>query len=333
MISRSTLVGALVVVELVIVAAAGSAIGGGSRSAPLPPGTHTHFGIVFHNHDHRHHGAAAAPDVMSNLDKTFTAGGFSPRVVVDVVDVPVTVQTGSVPAVHVVGSVHKSGYANPEDGAISAVPTADGVRITAGDTSNVRGTFERTLRLTVPPGALVEIASGGAVTANGLRAKLIAHVSDGAIRVSDHRADLDVMTGSGDVELADVQAGAIVAHTGDGRVKLTSVGADHFDVHSSSGAIAASDLRAVDGTLTTADGAVGVTFAASSDANVRLHTDDGSITGAGPAPETTPAPETSAAPESSGSGETRMVRLGSARGSFTVSTDSGSITISQGAKA
>ena len=211
--------------------------------------------------------------------------------------------------------------------------TADGVRITAGDTSDVHGTFERTLRLTVPPGALVEIASGGAVTASGLRAKLIAHVKDGAIRVSNHRADVDVTTASGDVELVDVQADAIVAHTDDGRVKLTSVGADHVDVHTASGAIAASDLRAVDGALTTADGAVGVTFAASSDANVSLHTDDGSITGAGPASESTPAPETSAAPESSGSGETRTVRLGSARGSFTVSTDSGSITISQGAKA
>ena len=111
MISRSTLVGALVVVELVIVAAAGQAIGGGGRTTPLPPGTHTHFGIVFHNNYHRHGGAAAAPDVTTNLDKTFTAGGLTPRVVVDVVDVPVTVQTGGLPAVHVAGSVHKSGYA------------------------------------------------------------------------------------------------------------------------------------------------------------------------------------------------------------------------------
>jgi len=331
MISRSTLIGALVVTELVIVAAAGQAIGGGgSNSAPLPPGTHSHFGIVFHNH--RHHGASAAPDVTSNLDKTFAAGSFTPHVVVDVADVPVNVRTAGVPAVHVVGSVHKSGYDNAQDGAITAVPTADGVRITAGDTSDVHGTFERTLQLTVPPGALVEIASGGAVSASGLRAKLIAHVSDGAIRVSDHHADLDVTTGSGDVELVDVQAGAIVAHTGDGRMKLTSVGADHIDVHSASGAVAASDVRAVDGTLTTADGAVGVTFAASSDANVRLRTADGSITGAGPALEITPAPGPSVAPEFDSSGETRTVRLGTARGSFTVSTDSGSITISQGAK-
>ena len=318
MISRSTLVGALVVAELVIVAAAGQAIGGGGpayASGPMP-GTHRHFGIVFNNYDGHHHDAPAA---TSTVDRTFAAG-LTPHVVVDVTDVPVTVQTGNLPAVHVVGTVRKSGFHNAEDGAITAAQTADGVRVTASDTSDVHGSFERTLRLTVPPGALVEIASAGAIEASGLRAKLIAHINDGAIRVSNHRGDVDVMTASGNVDLIDVQAVAIAAHTDDGHVKLTSVGADHFDVHTASGSIAATDLRAVDGALTTADGAVGVTFAASSDANVNLHTADGSITGAGPAPETTD------------SAESRTVRLGSARGSFTVSTESGSITISQGAK-
>ena len=311
MISRSTLVGALVVTELVIVAAAGQSMRGGSASASSY-GTHEHFGITFH--DHRH----AAPAVTSTLDKTF-AGGLAPHVVVDVSDVPVTVQTGNAPAVHVLGTVRKSGFANAEDGAIVAVQTADGVRVTASSTSDVRGSFERTLRLTVPPGAVVEVASAGAVGASGLRAKLIAHVGDGAIHVSNQRGDVDVSTASGAVELVDVQADAIVAHTDDGHVKLTSVGADHFDVHTASGDIAATDVRAVDGALTTADGAVDVAFAASSDANVNLHTSSGSITGAGPG-------------DTSQAAESRTVRLGSARGNFTVSTDSGSITINQGVK-
>jgi putative adhesin len=314
MISRSTLVGALVVTELVIVAAAGQAMlgGGPAYASGSTPGTHQHFGITFHNRSHE------APAVTSTLDKTF-AGGLAPHVVVDVGDVPITVQTGTLPAVHVLGTVRKSGFHNAEDGAIVAVQTADGVRITASDTSDVHGSFERTLQLTVPPGALVEIASGGAVGVSGLRAKLIAHVKDGAIHVSNQRGDVDVTTASGDVELLDVQADAIVARTDDGHVKLTSVGADHFDVHTASGAITATDLRAVDGALTTADGAVDVVFAANSDANVSVHTSDGSITGAGGQDGTDAA-------------ESRTVRLGSARGQFTVSTDSGSITINQGAK-
>ena len=312
MISRSTLVGALVVTELVILASAGQAIGGGGPAyAPgSMPGTHTHFGIVFN--DRR------APAVTSTLDKVFAAGP-TPHVVVDVSDVPITVETGNVPAVHVVGTVRKSGFRNAEDGAITAAQTADGVRVSADDTSDVRGTFDRTLRLTVPPGALIVIAGGGSVHASGLRAKLVAHVSDGDVRVSNQRGDVDVVTGSGEVELVDVQADAVIAHTGDGGVKLTSVGADHVDAHSDSGDIAASDIRAVNGALTTADGSVGVMFAASSDANVNLHTADGSITGAGEGAETTD------------SMQTRSVRLGSARGSFTVSTGSGSITVSQGA--
>ncbi|MDQ6943977.1 MAG: DUF4097 domain-containing protein [Candidatus Eremiobacteraeota bacterium] len=306
----------MVVTELVIVAAAGRAIGGGGpayASGPTP-GTHTHFGMVFHNG--RQH---EAPAVTSTVDKTFAAGGLTPHVVVDVSDVPVTVQTGGAPAVHVLATIRKSGFDNAEDGAITAVQTSDGVRVSASETSDVRGSFQRTLRLTVPPGALVEIASGGAVEASGLRAKLIAHVNDGAINVSNHRGDVDVTAASGDVDLVDVQADAIVAHTDDGHVKLTSVGADHVDVHTSSGDITATDLRAIDGALTTADGAVAVTFAASSDANVNLHTSDGSIMGAGPG-------------DTSQSAESRSMRLGSARGTFSVSTDSGSITISQGAK-
>ncbi|MCU1382669.1 MAG: hypothetical protein JWL71_1366 [Acidobacteria bacterium] len=317
MISRSTLVGALVVTELVILAAAGQAIsGGGPAYASGPtPGTHTHFGFVFHNSERSHEAAA----VTANLDRTFAAG-LTPHVVVDVSDVPVTVQTGTVPAVHVVGTVSRSRFRHADDGLIAAVQTADGVRVTAGDTSELRGSFERTLRVTVPAGASVEIASGGALQASGLRGKLIVR-GDGAIHVSNQRGDVDVMTSSGDVELVDVQADAIVAHSGDGELKFTSVGAGHIDAHTKSGDIAASGLRAVDGALVTMDGAVGVMFAADSDANVNLHTDDGSITGAD-----------AASSESAGSGQSRTVRLGSAHGSFSVSTGSGSITISQGAK-
>jgi hypothetical protein len=313
MISRSTLIGALVVTELVILAAAGQAIGGGgpAYASGSTPGTHRHFGFTFHNRD-----ARAA--VTTNLDRTFAAG-LTPHVVVDVSDVPVTVQTGALPSVHVLGTVRKSGFRNAEDGSIVAVQTADGVRITASDTSDVHGSFERTLQLTVPAGALVEVASGGAVVASGLRAKLRVHVNDGAIHVSNQRGDVDVATASGSVELVDVQADAIVARTDDGHVKLAVVGAEHVDVHTASGEITAIDLRAVDGALTTADGAVDVAFAASSDANVNVHTGDGSITGAG-------------GQDGTGAAETRTMRLGSARGNFTVATDSGSITINQGAK-
>jgi hypothetical protein len=316
MISRSTLVGALVVTELVILAAAGQAITGGGpayASGPMP-GTHTHFGFVFANDRHAREAEAAT----ANLDRIFAAG-LTPHVVVDVSDVPVTVRAGTLPAVHVVGTVRRSGFRHAQDGLIAVAQTGDGVRVTATDTSDVRGSFERTLLLTVPPGALVEIASAGAVSATGLRAKLVAHVGDGAIRVSNQRGDVDLMTGSGNVELVDVQADAIVAHSADGDLKLTAVGADHVDAHTKSGDIAATDLRAVYGALVTMNGAVGVTFAATSDANVNLHTGDGSITGAGATAETTD------------SAHSASLRLGSARGSFSVSTDSGSITISQGA--
>jgi hypothetical protein len=307
MISRTTLVAALVVVELAIISAAGQAIAGGHRHFHE---THPGWGESGHRH---------SDPVVTTLDRTFAAGGITPHVIVDVTDVPVTVQTASTTGVHVVGTVRKSGFENAGDGAIAAVQTADGARITAGNTSDVPGDFERTLRLTVPAGALVEIASGGRIEASGLRAKLIVHVGDGSIRIANHRGDLDVSTGSGAIELVDVQAEAIGAHTKDGHLKLTTVGAEHLDAHTKSGHVAATDLRAADGALTTDDGHVEVTFAADSDANVNLHTDNGSIIGAG-------------AGDTTQSAESRTVRLGSARGNFTVSTASGTITVSQGAK-
>ena len=149
------------------------------------------------------------------LDKTFTAGGGTPHVVVDVSDVPVTVQTGTAAAVHVPGHRAQVGVpTTPRTARSSPCRPADGVRITASDTSDVHGSFERVLQSTVPPGAQVEIANAGAPSARaGSRAKLVAHVKDGAIHVGNHRGDLDVTTASGAVELVDVQADAIVART------------------------------------------------------------------------------------------------------------------------
>ena len=91
MISRSTLVGALVVVELAILGAAGQAIAGGHARFHQ---THPGFGTRHHHH------AAVAVDsddapVTATVDKTFSAGGLTPHVVVDVSDVPVTVETAA----------------------------------------------------------------------------------------------------------------------------------------------------------------------------------------------------------------------------------------------
>ncbi|MDB5093725.1 MAG: hypothetical protein JWO85_1826 [Candidatus Eremiobacteraeota bacterium] len=299
MISRSTVLGGLIVVELAIVGAAASALTGG--------GTPSGYG---------------APTSMGStaLDRTFITGP-APRVVVDVGDVHVTVETAGSPSVHVVETVLAHGFMSGKPDAVVAEQTPDGVRVhSTGDGSLhvMLGHFNHELRLVVPATARLELATGGRIDASGLRAKLVAHSSDGSIHVRDHQADLDASTDSGRVELVDVQGKAIDATTRDGRIYLTRVGADRLVAHSDSGRIVGAGVRAFDGSLTTADGRVIVSFTAGSDATAQVHTDDGEVRVAG------------FSSTDDGTSK-RTVRLGSGRGHFEISTASGPITITQGA--
>ena len=300
MISRSTLIGALVVVELAILGFAAKAVSGSS------PNTHWNFAPSWTHQ--------SAP-TTSRLDKTFETGS-APRVVLDVDNADVTVQAGDVTSVHVTGTMRVSGRHGGVQPALTAIRTADGVRV-AVESGLVYGRIEREVRITVPPAAQVEIVSAAGVVANGLRGKLVARLDDGAVRISNHRGDVDVTTSSGDIDVLDAQGGVFALRTDDGALKLTSSGADHLDARTGSGAITAVGLRAADGALQTDDGGIDVNFAPESDATVNLHTDDGHITGA-------------TAPDGD-SASGRSIRLGSGRGHFTISTDSGSIAVAHGA--
>jgi hypothetical protein len=314
MISRSTVLGGLIVVELAIVGAAASALTGGGMS-PYHGAHNVEFGTPFGGlHDARTATGSTA------LDRTFVTGP-APRVVVDVGDVHVTVEAAGSPSVHVVETVLARGFISGKPEAVVAEQTPDGIRVhSTGDGSLhvMFGEFNHELHLIVPAAARLELATGGRIDAAGLRAKLIAHSSDGSIHVRDHQADLDASTDSGRVELVDVQGKAIDASTRDGRIYLTRVGADRLTAHSDSGRIVGNGIRAVDGSLTTADGRVIVSFTAGSDATAQVHTDDGEVRVAG------------FSSTDSGASK-RTVRLGSGRGRFEISTASGPITITQGA--
>jgi hypothetical protein len=306
MISRSTVIGGLVVAELAIAGVALGAVAG-----PMVPSPRFFAP------------AAPAEDVPGGgvpLDRTF-AVGTAPRVVVELNGIPVTIEAAQAPAVHVVETLVRHGWVTGTPTTLAAEQTPDGVRVhnlTFGHLNTIFGDVEHTLRVTVPPGARVELTTGEDITVAGLRAKLVAHTSDGRVRVSDHQGDLDVATDSGRIELTDVQGTAIDAISHDGRIYLTRVGADRLAVHSDSGRIIGSGVRAVDGGLTTADGRIEVSFTASSDATAAVRSHDGRITVTG-------------FPAVSDGIERSTVRFGTGRGHFEISTDSGHVTISQGA--
>jgi hypothetical protein len=304
MISRTTVIGALVVAELAIVGMAAQAIAGdGPRFAPLNGAFGNHTATVV-------------------VDKDFLTGPI-PHVVVDVGDAHVIVQAGSSASVHVVGTTSRHGWASGDVAKFVAVQTPDGVRITArsagGDHGAVSwGWVDRSVQITVPPSAQVEVATAERVDASGLRAKFIAHITEGPIYVRDHRGDVDVSCATGRIVLTDVQGSDIAANTRDGRLLFTRVGADRIDATTNNGRIAAVDLRAVDGALLTHDGHVSVSFTGDTDATVNVHTDDGKIHAAG-------LSATAVA------GGQSTVTLGSGRGRFEVSSGDGSITLTHGA--
>ena len=316
MISRSTLVGALVVVELAIVGMAAKAVAGDAGTSSTGPFCFT---------GGRHYGFFGADTTKGTkaLDRTFPSGA-SPHIVVDVHDVDVYVKSSPATGVHVVETVTTSGYVRGSFAPITAEPIADGLRIGSSGGGNVRvmiGSVNRVLTVTVPASAQVEIVSGGRIETTGLRAKLIAHVEEGAIHVSDQRGDVDVSTGDGRIYLTDVQSEDIAAATRSGRLYFTRVGAERLDAHTNFGRIYATDIRAVDGALTTKEGRVSVSLAGNSDATVTASVQDsgGRVSVSGLA-------ATDEGPTK------RVVRVGSGRGKFEITSgDEGPVNITQGA--
>ncbi|HTW86252.1 MAG TPA: DUF4097 family beta strand repeat-containing protein [Candidatus Sulfotelmatobacter sp.] len=314
MISRSTLIGALVVVELAIVGLAARALGAGFSDSSFPTAV-----------------APAGPGGAFGHDWTPSArdqqlpAGPTPSVVIDVHDVDVTIDAEPGIEVRVADQTRKWGWVTGTPPApVTLARSADGVRIsTPDDDGGVHiafGFWDRQLHVGVPPGARVRVESGGKVVASGLRAPFSAHVSDDSISVSDQQGDVDVHTDDGRIELTDVRGGTVAASTNDGRLIFDHVVADRLEGATSDGRIIASGLRVADGRLTTNDGHVKVGFADGSDATVTLHTDDGGIAING----------TTARDDETGN-SSHIIQLGSGRGHFAVSSGSGDITVTQGA--
>ncbi|GAC1573156.1 MAG: hypothetical protein NVS3B7_04270 [Candidatus Elarobacter sp.] len=306
MISRSTLIGALVVVELGIVGMAAKAIAGDAAG----------MGFGF---------PAASPSFAAPFTRTYQAtfpSGARPHVVIDVHDLDVVVQSNAAATMRVVEVLQKSGYVRGTFAHVSAEQTSDGLRIASSGADGehmVIGSLTHQLTLVVPPGARVEVLSGGRIEAGGLRAKFIAHVEDGAIHLTNHRGDVDVSTASGRIYLTDVQGTDIAASTHEGRLYLTRIGAERIDAHTNFGNVFATDVRAVDGALTTKSGRIALSLAGNSDVTVTAQAGDGETV------------SVSGIASTGDDDQKRIVRLGSGRGHFEVSTPDDSIAITQGA--
>lgn len=325
MISRSTLIGALVVAELAIVGAAVRSLTGGFDAAPAGA---SGFGHARFGH---HHGFATAAGAAAAVDRRF-ATGPAPHVVVDVKDVRVVIAAGSEPGVRVVEQIRREGWVSGEVRHVALQQTADGLRVTSPGDSGLHvmmGSLVHLVTITVPAAARVEVSADDRVEASGLRAPFTAHNRDGSLHVRDHRGDLDVSTDDGVLELVDVQGASVSAHTADGRLILTRVAAERLTAGTDDGRVEATGVRLGEGAITTKDGRIRLAYTPDSDTTLTARTGDGRID--------LPAGLTESTPTSADDGDTagreRVVRLGSGRGRFEVSSGDGSITITQGAHA
>ncbi len=324
MISRSTLIGALVVVELAIAGAAIRSLTGDFHPRPVAAGgfSHAHFA--------HHAGFDNAALGGAPVDRRFTTGP-SPHVVVDVKDVRVVIAAGPGPGVRVTEQVRREGWVSGQVRPVAVERTADGLRVSSPGDSGLHvmvGTVVHLVTIAVPATARVEVTADDRVEVSGLRAPFTAHDSDGSLHVRDQRGDVDVSTDDGVLELVDVRAANVTARTGDGRMTLTRVAADRLTAGTGDGRIEATDVHLGEGAITTKDGRVRLAYTPDSDATLTARTGDGRID--------LPAGLSESGPTSAGDGDAmrheRVVRLGSGRGRFEVSTGDGSITITQGAQ-
>ncbi len=304
MISRSTLVGALVVAELVIVSLAFAAFAPAGAPAMSGP-------VAF--------GSTSWAREPGRLERTFVSG-LAPHVILDVRGVDVTIETHAQPLVDASESLQTSGWVSGTIPPLAAQQSADGIRIVGGGDGPhfVFGGYRHAVRIAVPALATVEVLSARNIDAAGMRAKLTAHTPEGDVRVRDHRGDLDVSSSDGKIELTDVQGDDIAANTHDGRLYLTRVDGRRIDAHTNFGRIYAVDVTAQDGALSTHFGRISASFTGRSDSTVAVSTRNKRVSVSG-------------LPSEALGSRAQTVRLGAGRGRFEVSTDDGAVNISEGA--
>jgi len=313
MLSRSTVVGALVVAELAVVGLAVRSLGFGS--GPDRPHVQMAMQMPDMTMPVMSMASAAVPaggTVLGNGERTF-ATGPAPHVVVALEnDARLIVRAADSGSVRVTLDLTKEGWPARPPIPLTADATADGVRVAmAAPPSGVSfsmGGYDRTITIEVPPNARVEISSAeGRVSTSGLQAPVRVRADDGTIEIRDQHGDVD-------------------ARTSDGRIVLANVDADRLVAHSADGSIDANNVRLADGELTTDSGHVEVSASSASDSVVAIHTDDGSVRiASGLSSENHSSSDDD-------DRQSRTVTLGSARGKFTIATSDGHVSLSQGAK-
>ena len=296
MISRGTVIAALLVVELAIVGEAFVALRG-DRPAP------------FHALRSDAADASALHLVEGGSHRVFGAGAH-PTLSVDIGYADLTLVAHDARQIDV-GASNSTDFGFLRSTApISASQDGATIRISATAPHGWSMGDDRRVTVLVPPDTHVTVISAGDIKAQGLRAEAAFQ-----------------STGSGDVAIDDYDAPALRVRAPNGRVSLHQVVTPRLDVTGGDD-VDGIALHVRDGTIET-DGRVTLGFAAGTDTLVTAHTDDGQVRASGFA-ERGGLATARASGDDGDDAASQTVRVGAATGNLHVHSTDGDITLAPG---
>jgi hypothetical protein len=291
-ISRGTVVGVLVAIEIAVCGEGVVAIRSG-QSGP-PPSLRV---------DAREGSQARLAE--GGPPRIFAVGAH-PTLTVDIGYADLTVVAGTTAEIDVsVSPSHDFGMMG-ESAPIRAQADGSAVHISTTPSRSFSMGDDRMVTVQVPPDTTIDVVNGGDITANGLRAKSSFHsVGRGSITVDDYDAPSLAATSNGRITLHEIATNHLVATSKDDRVDGVA-------------------LRVHDGVIES-DERVTLGFAPGSDSLVTAETDDGTVRIAG-ASATSPAPAHTGSDDDSTS---QTLRLGAGTGHLDIHASAGNIVLTQ----
>jgi DUF4097 and DUF4098 domain-containing protein YvlB len=245
---------------------------------------------------------------------------LTPKVQIEDADSTVTVGVSDDGRIHVSDDTHYGGamFSKNPPPQLQVERTADGVHIFRNSSGNtwfsLSGWSDRRIAVAVPAGTVLEISDCAGADVTGLSGAVRVHSSDGDITARDLKADADLSSDDGGIDVANVTASRLTVSSSDGALTLRDLALDSLDGSTSDGSITATGLKIANGSLKTSDGSVELSFA-NTNLSVHAHTDDGSISFDGRKAESTDDGDSS-------SGD---YHIGAGGGSLQVATQDGSI--------
>ncbi|MGA3036616.1 MAG: hypothetical protein ABSE64_03945 [Vulcanimicrobiaceae bacterium] len=294
MISRGTVLAAILVAELAIVGTAITAVRGDQMGPSFgPPG--------FAQLTHGSHLIEGGPHQIFDT-------GSHPSLTVDIGYADLTILTGKASQIDVSVSPSRDYGLFRSRAPISARQDVQTVRVASAPEHGLSVGDNRMVTVVVPIGTKVTVVHAGDITANGLRAEAsLSSLGNGFIRVEDYDGPVLHLTAS---------RGPIIMH---------AVTVEHLDASARDDRVDGTALRVHDGNIESGD-RVTLGFASGTNTVVNAITDDGKATASG---FSTGASVAGSRKDDDDDSSSETVRVGTGNGSLDVHTTDGNINLVQ----